>query len=209
MGKTVGIVDYSMGNLHSVKNALDYLGVESFISGRAEELERADALILPGVGAFPDAMRVLRRGELPRFLRRETEKKPLLGICLGMQILFERGFEFEECEGLGLIKGEVVRMRPAPEGGVSLKIPHMGWNDLHLREPCPLFRGLPEGSYVYFVHSYHAVCAKPENLAAVTCYGGEVTAAVQCGNVFGTQFHPEKSEAVGLQILRNFCDLAG
>ncbi len=209
MGKTVGIVDYSMGNLHSVKNALDYLGVESFISGREEELESADALILPGVGAFPDAMRVLRRGELPRFLRRETEKKPLLGICLGMQILFERGYEFEECRGLGLIEGEVVRMQPEPERGVPLKIPHMGWNDLHLRGDCPLFRGVPEGSYVYFVHSYHAVCTRPENLAAVTCYGGDVTAAVQCGNVYGTQFHPEKSEAAGLQILRNFCDLAG
>ena len=209
MNKIIGIVDYSMGNLHSVKNALDYLGVESFISGCAEELSHSDGLILPGVGAFPDAMRVLRRGELPQFLRSETEKKPLLGICLGMQILFERGFEFEECAGLGLIEGEVVRMHPKTADGAALKIPHMGWNNLVFKEPCPLLRDIDEGSYVYFVHSYHAVCTKKENLSAVTEYGGEVTAAVQCGNVYGTQFHPEKSETVGLQILKNFCSLLG
>ena len=194
----IAIVDYGAGNLFSVRNALDFIGLENMVTDRAEDLEKADGIILPGVGAFPDAMDLLTKSGLIGTLRAQAEKKPLLGICLGMQMLFEKGYEFRETDGLGFIEGTVDHL---PEAG--LKIPHMGWNNLVFNEPCPLLDGIAEGSYVYFVHSY-AVTTSMENIAAYTEYGCVVPALVQKGNVFGAQFHPEKSGDVGLQILRNF-----
>ncbi len=197
MGYTA-IVDYGVGNLKSVSNALSYLGQTSCITSDAGELERADAIILPGVGAFPDAAEKLRGYGLDQLLRRQAEKKPMLGICLGMQLLFDWGEEVQHCRGLGLISGTVKRIP------TSLKLPHIGWNSLHFQGNSPLFQGLEEGANVYFVHSYHGAATRPEQVIAVTDYGMPVTAAVQHGLVFGCQFHPEKSGEVGLQILKNF-----
>lgn len=199
----IAIIDYNVGNLFSVKNALDYIGEESTITGDAETIQAADAVILPGVGAFPDAMGELMKTGLLETVRAQAQKKPLLGICLGMQMLFTTGYEFKKTGGLDLISGEINQI---PSSGI--KIPHMGWNSLCFNIPCPLFDGVENGSYVYFVHSYMAF-AKRGNVAAYTQYGAEITAAVTDGNyVFGTQFHPEKSGETGLQILRNFGRLA-
>ena len=194
----IAIIDYNVGNLFSVKNALDYIGEKAEITSDAGAVEKADALILPGVGAFPDAMRELEKTGLIGIIQKEAERKPLLGICLGMQMLFERSCEFEECKGLGLITGKVDKI-PA----VGLKIPHMGWNALSFLTPCPLLKGVPEGSYVYFVHSYMAF-TQENNIAAFTEYGVKIPALVQSGNVYGAQFHPEKSGEAGLAMLRNF-----
>ena len=200
----IAVVDYGAGNLFSVKNALTYIGVAHEITADPARIAAADGVLLPGVGAFPDAMRRLRDAGLVDPLREAAVRRPFLGICLGMQLLFERGYEFAPCEGLGLLPGAVERL---PENG--LKIPHMGWNALDVRRPaCPLLRGVPDGSYVYFVHSYAAVCPA-DVVAASTPYGGDVTALVWRGNVFGAQFHPEKSAAHGLQMLRNFAALCG
>ncbi|MBQ8509924.1 MAG: imidazole glycerol phosphate synthase subunit HisH [Clostridia bacterium] len=188
-----------MGNLHSVKNALDFIGEDSFVSDDPALLDAADGLILPGVGAFPDAMERLNDTGLTKYIKSAIDKKPLLGICLGMQLLFDRGYEFRECEGLGLIHGEVVKMKPD-----GLKVPHMGWNELTIVNSSHLLAGLPENAQVYFVHSYKAVVKNRQNLIASTDYGYEIPAIVQNGNVYGCQFHPEKSESIGLQILRNF-----
>lgn len=200
----IGIIDYGMGNLHSVKGALDFLGIDNFISSDKARLSTADALILPGVGAFPDAMDSLRRDGLDDFIREQTKTKKLLGICLGMQLLLEKSEEVRACEGLGLIRGEVVRIK-AP----GLKIPHMGWNDLRFPRESPLTAGLSEGDYVYFVHSYRAELACEADLIAYTEYGERIPALIGSGNVWGAQFHPEKSERVGLQILRNFGGMIG
>ena len=162
------------------------------------ELERADAIILPGVGAFPDAADRLRASGLDRLLCREAQRKPILGICLGMQLLFERGEEVRDCDGLGLVGGSVRKIE------TDLKLPHIGWNSLTFPNPSPLFAGLEEGSYVYFVHSFCGVASDPSQIIAQTDYGVPVVAAVNHGNVYGCQFHPEKSGEVGLQILRNF-----
>lgn len=194
----IAIIDYDAGNLFSVRNALNYLGIPNEITRDPRRLARAEGLILPGVGAFPDAMRLLRSKGLVEPIRALAHKKPFLGICLGMQLLFERSYEFETCTGLGLLQGEV---KPIEASG--LKIPHMGWNALHMANPCPLFEGVEEGGYVYFVHSYAALTPEA-NIAATTDYGGPVTAMVQKGNLFGAQFHPEKSSRVGLRILENF-----
>ncbi len=193
------IIDYGAGNLFSVKNALDYLGFESIISGKAEDIIKADRLILPGVGAFPDAMRMLISSGLVDVIKAEAKKKPLLGICLGMQLLFERSYEFFETEGLGLIKGEVKLMTPE-----NLIIPHMGWNELVKNTECGLSGSFENGDYVYFVHSYAADCGS-ENIAAYCEYGDKVPAIVFSSNVFGCQFHPEKSGETGLNILKEFC----
>lgn len=195
----IAIVDYGAGNIFSVKNALDYLGLANKLTDSAAEIEAADEVILPGVGAFPAAIRMLESKGLISVLKAEAKKKPLLGICLGMQMLLEKSYEFEECDGLGLIPGTVERI-DAP----GLIIPHMGWNKLEMGIPCPLLENLPEDAYVYFVHSFAAKnCDK--SLAAWVGYGGKVPAMVyDGGNVFGAQFHPEKSGEVGLQILRNF-----
>ncbi len=197
----IAIIDYGAGNIFSVKNALDYLGAESRLTSDKSELEAADKLILPGVGAFPAAMEMLKETGLVDTIKQQAAKKPLLGICLGMQLLFEKSFEFEECQGLGLIKGYVDKIDD-PE----LVIPHMGWNKLVYNHECPLFKDLPE-SYVYFVHSYKAFC-EDESLMAYCTYGGRVPAVVGDGRyVFGTQFHPEKSGEAGLKMLSNFASM--
>ncbi len=197
MGYTA-IVDYGVGNLMSVKNAMGYLGLETKITGDAAGLEMADAIILPGVGAFPDAWEKLSGPGLDKILRREAERKPILGICLGMQLLFQRGEEVRPCEGLGFVRGPVQRIQ------TDLKLPHIGWNSLRFHNDSPLFRGIPQGAYVYFVHTFCGRAEEPSQIIATTDYGTEVVAAVQSGNVFGTQFHPEKSGEIGLAMLRNF-----
>ena len=197
MGYTA-IIDYGVGNLKSVANAMAYLGLETRVTGDAGEVERADAVILPGVGAFPDAADRLRRTGLDRVVKAQAGRKPILGICLGMQLLLEESDEVRPTPGLGLIPGRVERIP------TQLKLPHIGWNSLTFPNPCPLFQGLEEGAWVYFVHSYCAVPARPEQVAAATDYGVPVTAAVCSGTVFGCQFHPEKSGETGLQILRKF-----
>ncbi len=197
MGYTA-IVDYGVGNLKSVTNAMKHLGLETRITGRAEELERADAIILPGVGAFPDAAERLRAPGLDKLLAEQAEKKPILGICLGMQLLFETGEEVRPCKGLGLVPGSVRKI------ATGRKLPHIGWNSLRFPNPSPLFAGLEEGCCVYFVHSFCAVADREQDVIAVTDYGVPVVAAVGRGNVYGCQFHPEKSGEVGLQILKNF-----
>ena len=199
----VGIIDYGVGNLFSLQSSFRTLGEEAFVSGNAEELAKADRLVLPGVGAFEDAAGKLRETGLDSFVRQQAAAgKPLLGICLGMQMLFEKSYEYGEHEGLGLLKGRVVPM----EGKLpaDLKIPHMGWNALEVRQG-RLLQNV-SGQFVYFVHSFFADgCG--DCLAAVTDYGIPITAAVEQGNIFGCQFHPEKSGNVGLSILRAFCEV--
>ena len=201
--KRIGIIDYGAGNLHSVKGALDLLGEGNFVSRDPSELEKADSLILPGVGAFPAAMELLKNAGLAGFIVKQAETKPLLGICLGMQLLLSLGHEFRDCEGLGLIPGEV-KMLTAYESDSRFKIPHMGWNILEYNRNDPLFSGIGEPIYTYFVHSFKAVPDDPADVAASTRYGEPITAAVHRGNVWGTQFHPEKSGEKGLMMLKNF-----
>lgn len=200
MGYTA-IVDYGVGNLKSVANAMAYLGERTLIAGDEAGLEKADAIILPGVGAFPDAADRLRAAGLDKVIIRQAEKKPVLGICLGMQLLFEWGEEVRRCRGLGLVSGGVKRIETA------CKLPHIGWNSLTFQNDSPLFRGLDDGAYVYFVHSFCGAAEKPEQVIATTDYGTTVVAAVQSGNAFGCQFHPEKSGETGLAILKNFAQL--
>lgn len=198
----IAIVDYGAGNIFSVKNALDYLGLDCKLTSDKDEIKAADAVILPGVGAFPAAMAMLEKSGLIDTIKEEAVKKPLLGICLGMQMLFEKGYEFEECDGLGLIKGSV-RYMDEPD----LIIPHMGWNKLEKLNDCKLLENIGDDEYVYFVHSYKAECAD-ENIAAYSEYGGRVPALVFDGKfVYGAQFHPEKSGDTGLKILKNFSSL--
>lgn len=197
----IAVADYGVGNLKSVTNAMAYLGFNTKITGVSAELESADAIILPGVGAFPDAAEKLRRTGLDKVIKAQAESKPLLGICLGMQLLFDRGEEVRNCEGLRLVSGCVRKIK------TGLKLPHIGWNSLTFKNDCPIFKGLNDGMHVYFVHSFQGVAARPEDVAAVTDYGGEVLAAVHRGNVYGCQFHPEKSGEEGLQILKKFGEL--
>ncbi len=199
--KYTAIVDYGVGNLKSVANAMAYIGQKTLVTGDPEELERADAIILPGVGAFPDAADKLRETGLDKALLSQAGRKPILGICLGMQLLFDWSEEGRHCEGLGLVSGSVERIQ------TQLKLPHIGWNSLIFQNGSPLFRGLDDGAYVYFVHSYCGHAAREEDVIARTQYGPPVTAAVSCGGVYGCQFHPEKSGEAGLQILRNFGEL--
>ena len=201
----VGIIDYGVGNLFSLCSSFRAIGQEAFVSGDPVELAKADRLILPGVGAFEDAAKKLRSSGLDAFVRTQAaEGKPLMGICLGMQLLFEKSYEYGEHEGLGLglLKGAVVPMAgKLPE---TLKIPHMGWNALQTR-PGSLLEAM-DGQFVYFVHSYYAEGCE-DSLSAVTDYGISITAAVEKGNIYGCQFHPEKSGNVGLSILRAFCEV--
>lgn len=199
----VAIVDYGVGNLKSVSNALRYLGREARITADPQELELAGSVILPGVGAFPDAMDKLCAHGLDRVVKEQGQKKPVLGICLGMQLLFEQGEEVRSREGLGVAKGVVERIQ------TPYKLPHIGWNTLRLFHDSPLLKGLPQGERVYFVHSFAAAHTDPEQVIATTDYGPEIVAAVQSGNFFGCQFHPEKSGEAGLTILRNFAGLGG
>lgn len=194
----IAVVDYGAGNLFSVAHALGRLGAECAVTKDPGEIRRAERILLPGVGAFPDAMARLNEMGLTDVLREEAPRKPFLGICLGMQLLFETGEEYEETPGLGLIPGRV-RLIDAK----GLKIPHIGWNELHMTAPCPLLDGLAEGTHVYFVHSYMAE-TDPWYVAATADYGEEVTAMVQNGCIWGAQFHPEKSGEAGLRILENF-----
>ena len=201
------IIDYGVGNLFSLKSSLAHLGLEAKVSADAADIRAADRLILPGVGAFGDAMAKLEATGLVPVIREEAAKKPLLGICLGMQLLFETSFEYGEHQGLGLISGQVRDIGTVLPSGLA--IPHMGWNALHFpgeRPRSPIFRALEEGTHVYFVHSFAGFDCKGQ-CTATTEYGAELTAAVQNGNVYGTQFHPEKSGAVGLTILKAFCEL--
>lgn len=199
----IGIIDYGVGNLFSLCSSCKAIGQEAFVSGDARELAKADRLILPGVGAFEDAAKKLRGTGMADFVRQQAAAgKPLLGICLGMQLLFERSYEYGCHEGLGLLKGQVVPM----EGKLppELKIPHMGWNALEVKGGKLLSE--MNGQYVYFVHSFFAEnCG--DSLSAVTQYGIPITAAVEQGNVYGCQFHPEKSGSVGLNILRKFAEV--
>lgn len=198
----IGIIDYGMGNLQSVKNALDYIGAKAFITAEILALEAADKIILPGVGAFEEAAKRLRDKGLDIFLEQvKAQGKPLLGICLGMQLLFDTSSEFGHHQGLGLLPGDVVKFEDK-----GLKIPHMGWNSLTIHKKAPLFEDLPAKPQVYFVHSYHLV-TQADVVAATTHYGGEIQVAAQKGQVFGLQFHPEKSGDVGLKILKNFAHL--
>ena len=198
----IAIIDYGAGNIFSVKNALDYLGLESALVSDKEAIQNADAVILPGVGAFPAAMEKLAATGLIDTIKEEAAKKPFLGICLGMQLIFEKGYEFGECDGLGLISGDVRKME-APD----LIIPHMGWNKLEKLNDCPLLKGIGDDEYVYFVHSYKAHC-DDKDIAAFSEYGGKVPALVYNGKfVYGAQFHPEKSGNTGLRLLKNFGNL--
>ena len=200
----VGIIDYGVGNLFSLRSSLAAIGQQVVVSSDPEVLRKADHILLPGVGAFEDAVRKLRDCHMDEMVYEAVKAgKPLMGICLGMQMLFEKSFEYGEHQGLGLLKGQVVAMEGLlPE---SLKIPHMGWNALNITQPDGrLFRNTKEGDYVYFVHSYFATGCE-DSLAARTEYGRWLTAAVEKENVFGCQFHPEKSGEVGLDILRAFC----
>lgn len=201
----IRIIDYGVGNLFSLKSSLRAIGIDADYTGNPAEIRKADKLILPGVGAFRDAREALRSTGLDRVVREEAGKgKPLMGICLGMQMLFNRSYEYGEYEGLGLIPGEIVPM----EGRIpkDLPIPHIGWNELMLKQPSPLMKNTANGDYVYFVHSYYAE-TPAEYVIATTDYGVEMTAAVQKDNVYGCQFHPEKSSEVGLSILKAFCEL--
>lgn len=199
----IAIVDYGMGNLHSVSKAVERLGYEPLVTGEREEILAADGIILPGVGAFGDAMEQLRETSLNSVMKDAAESgKPLLGICLGMQLLFSRSEEHGQFEGLDILPGSVVRFT-----GGDYKVPHMGWNSLQFeKREHPLFAGLEEG-HVYFVHSYHVLPEVQADLLAVTDYGQPVTAIVGRGSVYGMQFHPEKSGELGMSLLRNFLAL--
>lgn len=200
----IAIIDYDAGNIKSVEKALLLLGQDVVITGDREEILKADKVILPGVGAFGDAMDNLRRTGLDQVIREVTDRgTPFLGICLGLQLLFERSDEAPGVDGLGILKGEILRI-PDKEG---LKIPHMGWNSLHLENDGRLFRGIEEGAYVYFVHSYYLKASDERIVKASTEYSTHIHASVEKGNVFACQFHPEKSSDVGIQILRNFVEL--
>ncbi len=200
----IAIIDYGVGNLFSLSSSFKAIGADTVITGDPEVIKKADKLILPGVGAFGDAAKKLRDSGLDSVIKEEVKnKKPLLGICLGMQLLFEKSYEYGEHEGLGLIKGSVVGMQNRiPE---NLKIPHIGWNALKFENPTSLFKYIDEGDCVYFVHSFYAENCD-DSLIATAEYGKTITAAVQNGNVYGCQFHPEKSGNVGLNILKAFCE---
>ena len=201
----VAIIDYDAGNIKSVEKALHYLGEEAVITRDRDTILGADRVILPGVGAFGDAMEKLRTYELDKVIQEVVAKNtPFLGICLGLQLLFESSEESEGVEGLGILKGKVVQL---PEES-DLKIPHIGWNSLKYPNPGRLFTGIAEDSYVYFVHSYYLQAKDPSIVTATTEYGTLIHASVEQGNVFACQFHPEKSSEVGMQILKNFLTIS-
>ncbi len=203
---SLSILDYDMANLRSVQKGFEHIGAGAQIISKPEEVERAEKLVLPGVGAFADAVATLRARNLVEPILRHIEKgKPLLGICLGLQILFDVGYEDGEHQGLGVLKGKCVRFDV--DQTRQLKVPHMGWNQLEVRRASPLLRDLPPGSGVYFVHSYHVVPSDPSVVSTTTDYGGEFVSSIWRDNLMATQFHPEKSQRVGLQILANFAAL--
>lgn len=200
----IGIIDYGMGNLFSVSKALERIGIPYIISESPDELEQTKGVILPGVGAFKDATARLEEKGLDQFIHQYVESgRPLLGICLGMQLLFEESGENGSFKGLGLLKGRIVRIPDTDSDGSRLKVPHMGWNKLHFQQEAPVLHGIEDG-YVYFVHSYYADGVEETALLATADYGVKVPAVVGQGNVWGMQFHPEKSSATGMQLLTNF-----
>ena len=201
----IAIIDYGVGNLFSLKSSLREIGAEAVVTSDEKVIAEADRIILPGVGAFEDAARKLRETGMAEVVKREAAAgKPMMGICLGMQLMFDVGYEYGEHKGLGLIRGSVRPIADViPEG---YKIPHIGWNLLKFRKESPLFKYIKEDDYVYFVHSYYAAECD-ESVIAVTEYGAELTAAVANGNVYGCQFHPEKSGEVGMKILKAFMEL--
>lgn len=198
----IAIIDYGMGNLRSVQKAFEKIGAEAVVTSDEATIESASALVLPGVGAFGDAMANLREAGLVGSIYRAIEEgKPFLGICLGMQLLFEISEEMGVHQGLGVFKGRVMRFR------VNLKVPHMGWNQIHIRRPDLLLRGVADGSYVYFVHSYYVQPADPKIVLATTDYGIDYASIIGRDAIYGIQFHPEKSQDVGLMILHNFAKM--
>ena len=200
----IGIIDYDAGNIRSVEKALSYLGEKTVVSRDPDILKSVDKVILPGVGSFGQAMENLHRYELVPVIRDMIEDgKPFLGICLGLQLLFESSEESPGAEGLGILKGKILKIPSSP----GLKIPHMGWNSLQLQNNGRLFRNIPQDTYVYFVHSYYLQAQEPEIVKAVTGYGTEIHASVEKDNVFACQFHPEKSGKYRLEILKNFAEL--
>lgn len=202
----IALIDYGVGNLFSLSGSLKALGLEAEITGDPDRLQAADRIILPGVGAFGDARAKLEEAGLVPILKKEAEKKPLLGICLGMQLLFDTSMEYGVHKGLGLIPGQVEDLKGALTDK-NLKVPHMGWNRLEIKKDDPLFRYIENGAYVYYVHSYYAAHCE-ESTLAVSMYGNvPVTGVVRRGNVWGTQFHPEKSGDTGLLILKAFSEL--
>lgn len=201
----IAIIDYGVGNLFSLTSSFKYVGADVTVTSDPEEIKKADKIILPGVGAFGDAIKKLKDTGLDKIVTEEANNgKPLMGICLGMQLLFEKSYEYGEHNGLGLLKGSVVPMENYIDK--SLKIPHIGWNALSIKKESPLFKYLKNGDHVYFVHSYFAKDCD-ESLLATTEYGKELTAAVAYKNIYGCQFHPEKSGDIGLKILKAFCEL--
>lgn len=201
----IAIIDYGVGNLFSLKSSFEKIGEQAIVTGDKEEILKADRVILPGVGAFGDAADKLKESGLFDFVKEVAKSgKPIMGICLGMQLLFEKGFEYGEHEGLGLIKGEVRPISDViPKG---LKIPHIGWNALSFNKESKIFKYLKDGDFVYFVHSFYGANCD-ESVIATSEYGVPLTAAVGCDNVYGCQFHPEKSGDTGLKILKAFCEL--
>ncbi len=201
----IAITDYGVGNLFSIKSSLDVIGAKSVVTSDADTLRSADKIILPGVGAFRDARKKLSESGLDKVIIEEAQKgKPILGICLGMQLLFDKSYEYGEYEGLGLIKGEI---RPIADViGEGLSIPHIGWNPLIFKKKSPLFKYLKDGDCVYFVHSYYAADCT-ESVTATAEYGCELTASAEKDNVYGCQFHPEKSGKAGLSILKAFAEM--
>ncbi|MBX4266897.1 imidazole glycerol phosphate synthase subunit HisH [Clostridium estertheticum] len=198
----IGIVDYGVGNLNSVQNALKSLNILSIISSNAEEISKCRSIIVPGVGAFPDAMKNMKETGIDKIIiQAAKEGKPILGICLGMQLFFEESCEIEKCQGLGLLKGNIIKL----EG--SIKIPHMGWNSLSFENNSQLLRGIEENQYVYFVHSYYAVNCEEGIINAYSMYEKKIPAIVSKGNIFGMQFHPEKSGDFGMKLLKNFAEV--
>lgn len=197
----IAIVDYGAGNLRSVQNSLNHLGVKNYIADSAQQLYDAAGIILPGVGAFPDAMKALKESRLLDAVKQNSVKKPFMGICLGMQMLFDYSDEVTHCKGLGLLRGGVSKIE------TSLKLPQIGWNTLEFDRQCPITRGLENGDSVYFVHSFMVRPEKQIDLVASTDYGAKVPAIVAKDAMFGCQFHPEKSGEIGLRILRNFADM--
>lgn len=200
----IAIIDYNMGNIHSVNKALESCGAETKVTNKAEHIQIADKVVLPGVGAFKDAIEELKRQGLIEALNSHIKhKKIFLGICLGMQLLFESSQEAQDQGGLCILKGVVKKF----ETKIDLKVPHMGWNQLKIKNVCPLLKDIPDSSYVYFCHSYYPECKNKEIIAATTDYGTDFASIIWQDNIYGVQFHPEKSQEVGLRILKNFVDL--
>jgi glutamine amidotransferase len=198
----IAIVDYGMGNLKSVQKALTFLNIGSFISNDEDDIKNSNAIIIPGVGAFPDAMENMKRSGLDILIKAEAKAgKPLLGICLGMQLLFEESNEIQTTSGFGFLKGKITEIKK------NVKVPHMGWNTLKFKEASPLLKGVVENSYAYFVHSYFAELDDEKILNAYTEYGANIPAIVSKDNIFGIQFHPEKSGKIGMKILENFGEM--